>query len=592
MNTPTQNTHNPDYAAERGLITNLASDPENTFGIVTRFGITSEYISDPKLQKVFDAALDMMDEPRTITRESLALAADVDIDIIGEIAKLPTHYCDQVSVQHQKRNPDQTDGLPITGALEATGDPIMTAQAGLPYAMTDLGNAERLVALHGDKIRWDVSRKAWLTWDDTRWASDSSLSINALAAETARNIRSEAIETPSTGDGRKVGLELFKHAVRSESREKMAAMVEVAKSVPQIAVGASVLNANKWVLNVLNGTIDLRTGTLQAHSRDDLLTKRSPIPYRPDATCARWEQFLRDATGDDQEMIDFLQTVAGYTLTGDVSEEKLFLIYGPQASGKSTFLEGLQAICGDYSRTISSDLLTKRRDTNAEGASPELAGLDGVRMAAASEMEQGREIAAALVKTLTGGERITARHLYAKPFDFLPQFKLWVAVNHCPKVSAEDGGMWRRILRLGFEHTVAPEKLDKTLKPYLRDPEGGAPAVLAWAVKGCLKWQKDRGLSIPSAVEKSTAAYRQESDPLVTFIEDCLVFNSNAWTPWCDLWNTYNTYAADSGTAERYRVSPKHLQERLRSHDCVAKRRKHGGRGWYGVELAGDLYAE
>jgi putative DNA primase/helicase len=139
------------------------------------------------------------------------------------------------------------------------------------------------------------------------------------------------------------------------------------------------------------------------------------------------------------------------------------------------------------------------------------------------------------------------------------------------------------MLRIGFEHTVPPERRDKSLKPYLRDPDGGAPAVLAWAVEGCLRWQRE-GMHVPDAVKRSTAAYREESDPLALFIQDCLKFNPVAWSTWADIWHTYNEYAEEMGTTEKYRVAPKRLQERLRSHECLAERRRIG-RGWLGVEV-------
>ncbi|MFA7175411.1 MAG: phage/plasmid primase, P4 family, partial [Kiritimatiellia bacterium] len=420
-------------------------------------------------------------------------------------------------------------------------DPVKAAAQGQPYAMTDLGNAERLCAHFGSSIRWDVARKVWRAWDGCRWDVDSALRVNGLAAGSARKIRQEAAAAPPrTPGGNDLGSDLFKHAMRSESRDRIAAAMEVAKARPKIAIAAAELDANPWQLNVLNGTIDLRTGTLHPHSRDDLITKLAPVEFHPGLKCKRWENFLQDATGNDNELIGFLQVIAGYTLTGDTSEEKLFLIHGPEAAGKSTFLDCIRAIMGDYSRVIQADLLTKQKESRGGGAaSPELAGLAGARLAAGSEMEQGREIAEALAKNLTGGEPITARHLYAELFDFRPQFKLWLALNHCPRVSADDGAIWRRILRIGFEHTVPPERRDKTLKPYLRDPRGGAPAILAWAVEGCLRWQRE-GLTIPAAVARSTAAYRSESDPLAAFIEDCLSFNPNAWISWADVWRAYN----------------------------------------------------
>lgn len=486
--------------------------------------------------------------------------------------------------------PPETDTPPGLLPVEVTGtlDPVAATKKGTPYALTDLGNAERLVALYGASLRWDTARHIWRTWDGRRWAADKGLAINRLAANTARQIRLEAAAAPSgNGNGNDLGRDLFAWAVRSESRDRLAAMVEVSKALLGIAVAGSAFDADPWALNCLNGTIDLKTGTLRIHDQADLITKLVPVEYRPDAKDWRWEKFLADATGSDTELTAFLQVAAGYTLTGDTSEERLFLIHGPTAGGKSTFQEAQRATLGEYARTINPDLLAKQRDNKgASGASPELAGLAGIRMAAGSEMEQGREMAEALAKNLTGGEPITARHLYAEFFDFRPQFKLWLAVNHCPKVSAEDGAVWRRILRIGFEHTVPPERRDKTLKPYLRDPKGGAPAVLAWAVKGCLRWQRE-GLMIPAAVTKSTAAYREESDPLAAFMDDCLLFHPEAWTAWGDIWSAYCEHCVENGTGERYRVAPKRLQERLRGKGCRSDRR-HEGRGWAGVDIQGD----
>jgi putative DNA primase/helicase len=478
-----------------------------------------------------------------------------------------------------------TPAADIEEKTDKPADPIEAAKLGTPYAMTDLGNAERLVAYHGDAIRWDIARKCWRVWDGKRWAADSALRVNTLAADTARNIRKEAAAAPRGDDKNDLGLALFGWAVKSESRDRLAAMIEVAKSRPGIAIAADQFDADPWALNVANGTIDLKTGTLRPHDRAALMTKLAPVEYHPGTRCERWERFLSDATGNDAPVIRFLQSVAGYTLTGDTSEEKLFLIYGPEASGKTTFLESLRACLGEYARTIQTDLLTRQRESRGGGAaSPELAALVGARLAAGSEMEQGREIAEAVAKNITGGEPITARHLYAELFDFIPQFKLWLALNHCPKVSADDGAIWRRILRIGFEHTVAPERRDKTLKPYLRDPNGGGPAVLAWAVQGCLQWQ-NAGLTVPPAVVTSTAAYRTESDPLAAFIEDALTFNPGAWATWADIWRTYCEHADEMGTAERYRVAPKRLQDRLKSYDCKSERR-FTGRGWAGVELS------
>ena len=465
--------------------------------------------------------------------------------------------------------------------------PMDAAKAGAPIACTDLGNAERLVAYHGHNIRWDATRDRWRVWDGRRWVVDTLLKINALAADTARKIRQEAASVPGSAGGRDIGQELFAWAVKSEFRERLAAMLEVAKSQPGIAMSAEMLDADPMLLNVMNGIIDLRTGALRPHNRDDLITKLAPVEYKPGCRDERLETFLETATNGDKDLIGYLQKCAGYTLTGENVEEILLLVYGPENSGKTTFLESLRSCLGDYARTIQADLLTRQRESRGAGAaSPELAALAGARMAVGSEMEQGREMAEALAKNLTGDEHITARHLYAELFDYRPQFKIWLALNHCPKVSADDGAIWRRIRRVGFDHVVPPEARDKTLKPYLRNPTGGGTAVLAWAVEGCLRWQKD-GLAVPEAVQRSTEAYRTESDPLAAFFEDCCLFDPRGWTTWNLLWRAYNEHAAEMGVGEKYRIAPKRLQDRLRLKGCTAEKR-FAGRGWRGVSLTPD----
>ncbi len=462
--------------------------------------------------------------------------------------------------------------------------PIEAARNGEPYAMTDLGNAERLAVYHGQNIRFDTVRRQWRIWDGRRWALDSALKVNSWAADTARRIRSEAAAAPpSNGNGADLGQLLFGHAVKSESRDRLSAMIDVCKAQPGIAADADSWDSNPMLFNCANGTIDLRTGELRPHNRADGLTKLSPVEYRPGERCARLNRFLEDATEGDSDLSSFLQVVTGYTLTGLTNEEILLLIYGPENAGKTTYLETLRAVLGDYSVTINPEMLLKQKTASGGGATPDIARLMGARLAAGSEMEEGRTLAEALAKNMTGGESICARHLYADTFEFLPQFKLWLAVNHCPKVSADDGAIWRRILRIGFPHTVPPEKRDKTLKAHLRKIEGGAPAFLAWAVEGCLRWQSE-GLDVPEAVRKSTAAYRNESDPLATFFEDCLSFNPQAWTLWAELWAAYCEHASEQGTTEKYRCSPRRIQERLTRHNCETERR-YIGRGWRGVEL-------
>ena len=465
------------------------------------------------------------------------------------------------------------------------GNPIELAKRGAPYPMTDLGNAERLVAWHGDSIRWDIPRSCWRIWDGRRWKADNELKVLELAAKSARLIRREASECPAKKQGEAdLSADLWKHALRSESRDKLAACVAVAKSLPGVAVDADSWDSDSWLLNVKNGTVDLRSGALKAHDRNDMMTRLASVDYDPAARCERWERFLSDSAGGDREFLDFLQRAAGYTLSGLTVEEICFFVYGATASGKTTFLETLKAVLGEYAATIDPGMLCKSKfgGGGSGNATPELARLDGVRLAGGSEIEQGRELAEATLKSIVGGETITARHLYSGIFQYVPRFKLWLAMNHCPRASADDPAIWRRVLRVNFDKTVPVEKRDKTLKPYLA--HDGAPAVLAWAVAGCLSWQKE-GLGVPACVRASTEAYRAESDPLANFIEDCISFEPFSWLGNSELQEAYSTYCDDNGI--KFQVSPRRLADRLKSLGAVPGKRA-GYRGWDGVSLSPD----
>jgi putative DNA primase/helicase len=403
-------------------------------------------------------------------------------------------------------------------------------------ALTDLGNAQRLVHRHGADLRYCHLWSKWLIWDGHRWRIDETGEIVRLAKKTVQALYLEAAQAETQEQAQA----LAKHAVKSQGEPRIRAMITLAESEPSIPARTDDLDAQAWLLCVQNGVIDLRTGWLRSHDRGDLITRLAPVAYDPDAECPIWLAFLERIMDGDSDLIGFLQRAVGYALTGDVSERALFLLYGTGANGKSTFLETLRAVLGEYAMRTPTETLLARH----EGAIPnDVARLKGARFVAASEAEEGKRLAEALVKALTGGDTISARYMRGEWFDFKPEFKLWLATNHKPIIRGTDRGIWDRIRLIPFLVRIPDDEQDKALTAKLW---GELPGILAWAVRGCLAWQQ-YGLDAPTAVTEATSEYRAEMDILGHFCETCCVLSSSARVSAADLYAAYKAWAESAG---------------------------------------------
>ena len=441
--------------------------------------------------------------------------------------------------------------------------------------LTDLGNAERYAEDHRGRLMF-VPGLGWHGWDGKRWAPDQGRGIAIAAAKrTARLIRQEADRLE--GDDAK---QVFAHAIRTEKRERLAAMVKLAESDPQLLAIAEQLDADPYLLNVENGTLDLRTGTLRAHDPADRITKLAPVAYDPAARDERWDGFVCEVCGGDTELAAFLKRACGYTLTGDTGEEVLFFPHGPGATGKSTFLDALSATLGDYATSAEFETFLTQR--TARGPRDGVAQLAGARLVTSVEVEDGRKLAVSLVKQLTGGDTVRGAFLYRDSFQFRPQFKLWLAANHRPQVSADDDAIWRRIKAVPFVHVVPAERRDPSLKRQLRTDRKARAAILAWAVQGCLAWQRD-GLGEPPAVTQATETYRAAMEPLADFIEDLCVTGPQQWTPAAELWSAYELWSDGRPELSR-RAFGDALARRGHTSDTRRLDAKKT-RGWTGIGL-------
>jgi P4 family phage/plasmid primase-like protien len=378
--------------------------------------------------------------------------------------------------------------------------------------LTDVGNAERFAEQHGTDVRFCHAWHKWLSWDGRRWALDNSGEVMRRAKLTARSIYRDASNEPDT-EQRKL---LVKFATQSERRERLAAMIDLAQSEQPIPVPVDCLDSAAWLLNVENGTIDLMTGRLREHCREDFLTKLCPVEYPvvSGSDPHLWLSFLDRIFAGNNKLIGFLQRLVGMALVGEVLENILPIFYGSGANGKSVFLETICGMLGsDYAMTASTSLLMVDR----MGRHPtERTDLHGRRFVAAIETGDGGRLSEETVKQLTSRESIRARRMREDFWEFKPSHSVFLATNHRPEVRGTDYGIWRRLRLVPFSVVIPEGERDADLANKLKSEW---PLILRWAVAGCLDWQRNK-LQAPAEVKAATDDYRADSDVLGEFIEE------------------------------------------------------------------------
>jgi putative DNA primase/helicase len=423
----------------------------------------------------------------------------------------------------------------------------------IPYS--DQFNAELLVKHHGDDMHWCEAWGCWLIWHEGRWAIDDMGQVMRWAKETVKALGTKLTEMM----GQPGAHDLYTHLKRSLSISGLEAMVKSARSELGIAITPEMCDRNPWLFNVHNGTIDLRTGELSRHQRTDLLTKISPVDYSPEATeCPRWLQFMREIYADDHDLITFIQKAMGYTLTGITREQVLFICQGSGTNGKSTQIRIMSALMGEGEYALKTNLRAFTEATSQRQPSSieyYIAKLHNVRLAYASEGDEGIKFSEGMIKDVTGGEPITGRHPYGRPFTFQPLFKLWFGTNHEPQISGTDHAIWRRARKIPYIVNFEQRKDDTLFEKLI----GELPGILRWVVKGCLLWQMN-GLEPPKAVKDATDAYRRDMDVVGRFIGECCYLKDYAKVESTTLYQAYGKWCNDNGETA---LSQRKLADRL-----------------------------
>ena len=442
--------------------------------------------------------------------------------------------------------------------------------------LTDKGNARCVVERHGGDLRYCHPFKTFFVWDGRRWAEDLTGEAERRVKETQDYCYATATAELRTLEGGRGGDEddrkedrkaLLKatlaNVLRWEDYRRTVASLAHVRSEPGVPVLPAQLDADPMLLNVLNGTIDLRTGELRPHRREDLVTKLAPVAYDEDASCPQWMRFLRRVMADKDGLVSYLQRVVGYCLTGDVSEQTLWFLHGCGSNGKSTFLGVLLDILGDYGTQATSELLMAK---SHEAHPAERADLFGRRCVATIETEEGKRMAEALMKQLTGCDRIKARKMHKDFFEFKPTHKILLAANHKPTVRGTDYAVWRRIKLVPFTVTIPEGEKDKGLPEKLKAERSG---VLRWAVAGCVAWRSD-GLAEPDEVRRATAEYQAEQDTLGEFLAARCFVHPDARVKAAALLEVYAVWSGDKW------MNAKRFGRLIRDRGHDAKRESQG----------------
>lgn len=434
---------------------------------------------------------------------------------------------------------------------------------------TDLGNAVRLINKHGNHLRYSTEMGKWYVWTGHKWEADKSQRVRTMAFDTIRDMYKEA--SRATSDTERS--ELVAWAVQSENATRISSMISLAQAFVTITVED--MDSDPYVLNLRNGVLDLQTGDFITHDPAFMLTKMAPVAYDENAECPLWTSFLNRIMDGNEGLIDFLQRAVGYSLTGCTTEHVLFFLYGSGANGKSTFLNTLMNVLGDYAKPTDPDLLlSKQGESHPTG----VADLRGARMAITNEIEDGKRLAENLVKQLTGGDRLKARYMRQDFFDFLPTHKLWIAGNYKPVIRGVDEGIWRRMRLVPFNVTIPPEERDKHLEAKLKKEYHG---ILRWAIDGAMKW-RESGLTYPEEVRAAVDQYRSEQDALSGFLEEECVISPTVKAPKAILYKAYVTWCEENG---QHPYSHKRLTQTILQRFDVREQKSGSTRYLAGIGL-------
>jgi len=445
------------------------------------------------------------------------------------------------------------------------------------HPLTGLGNACRFIELHGENIYYEIKFKRFFVWTGKNWTQATNAELLTMAVEVIEHLYDETSIIGAchikTGTSITRG-EILGHCEATSSLGKITAMINLAKSFPEIRVKLSEFDNHPMLLNCNNGIIDLKTGELRDHDKKYMITKCIDVNYNPEAECPRWERFISEIMCNEPDMIDYIHRLLGYAITGDTSEQGVYIFNGNGSNGKSTLIRALTHVMGDYVRhTPASTLLTKQ----INHIPADVARLAGARIVFAMEVGSQNRMDESLVKQLTGGDVISARKLYENFIEFIPQLKLILASNYLPEVKGMDDGIWRRITPIPFNAKFTGASREGKLIELLKKESEG---ILAWLVKGSREWAT-RKLTCPIRVDQALSQYRESMDDLANFVEDRCKIGVGRRIELAELYDAYKIWCLSNSQEP---IGKKGFGVMMRQRDYMQVK-TGSARYWAGINL-------
>lgn len=465
-------------------------------------------------------------------------------------------------------NPQKNDGPEVTFKFN-------NPKNKLPHrSWDDTGRGQRLNDQFGEVFRWLATDKQWYYYNGSFWEPDNGQYIENATEKVVNSIKTEKADFSFAIDTDEVKAMKEFYRFSKESRSHLAKVHMIDEFKKYVTIDHNTFDHENMLLNTESGYVDLTNGELKDHDISLLFSEQTAAEYSDSTDCPLWDEFLKQIFNKDENLIHYVQKAVGYSLTGSVAEQVMFMCLGSGRNGKSVFINTIRNLFGTYAKQMNVESIVVHN--SGGNANSDIARLENTRLVTSSEANEGSRLDESLVKQLTGGDKILARFLYGKEFEYNPKFKIWMATNHLPLIRGTDDGIWRRLKVIPFNVQIPKDKVDKNLEEKLKSEWTG---ILNWCVQGSIMWQRE-GLDDPESVKNASHDYRQSMDPLDAFVDEMCVSGADYSIKVRDLYDDYKIWAENS---REYQMSMTKFGKEMSKK--LPKNRTKDGWQYLGIKL-------